>query len=246
MGTLQLPISIGPDLPPPIARPPRVPTFRYPIPEHSLDAWKSKIAIDSHGAIALAVATGHALLASLPPHTSGSQSDPRLDTQIPGLDILDLANDIQTILGDALTEATKIFPLKTAKSTKKGTLPRHLWPKKVRQDISCIRRRAKAIRRLLGHDKRRTEESPQLDLDTDLWARIGTPIALRTALTPPPLDTWIPLGSCSARMHSPRIQRSNRKHRPALKALGKQSAFSSAMPADSEGLIMARLFFAYL
>ena len=155
-GTLSLPIAIGPDFPPPSPRPPRVPTFRYPIPEHSLDAWKSKVAIDSHGAIALAVATGHALLASLPPHTSGSQSDPRSDTQIPGLDILDLANDIQTILGDALTEATKIFPLKTAKSTKKGTLPRHLWPKHVRQDISCIRRRAKAIRRLLGHDKRRT------------------------------------------------------------------------------------------
>ena len=37
MGSLQLPISIEPDLPPPIARPPRVPTFRYSIPDHTLD-----------------------------------------------------------------------------------------------------------------------------------------------------------------------------------------------------------------
>jgi hypothetical protein len=29
-----------------------------------------------------------------------------------GPDILGLANDIQTILGDALSEATKLFPLK--------------------------------------------------------------------------------------------------------------------------------------
>ena len=156
MGTLSLPVSIGPDLPPPSPRPPRVPTFRYPIPELSLDAWKFKIAIDSHGAIALAVATGHALLASLPPHTRGSPADPRSDSQIPGLDVIGLANDIQTILGDALTEATKMFPLKTPNPPKKGTLPRHMWPKQVRQDISNIRRRAKAIRRLLGNERRRT------------------------------------------------------------------------------------------
>jgi hypothetical protein len=156
LGTLSLPICIGPGLPPPSPRPPRVPTFRYPIPEHSLDAWKSKIVIDSHGAIALAVAKGHALLASLPPHTRGSPADPRSDSQISGIDIIGLANDIQTILGDALTEATKMFLLKTPNSPKKGTLPRHLWPKQVRQDIFSIRRRAKAIRRLLGNERRRT------------------------------------------------------------------------------------------
>ena len=126
MGALSMPISIGPDLPSPSPRPPRVPTFRYPIPEHSLDAWKTKIMIDSHGAIALAVATGHALLASLSPHTRGSPVDPRSNSQIPELNVMGLANDIQTILRDALTEATKMFPLKTPNPPKKGTLPRHM------------------------------------------------------------------------------------------------------------------------
>jgi hypothetical protein len=243
-GTLSLPIAIGPDFPPPSPRPPRVPTFRYPIPEHSLDAWKSKVAIDSHGAIALAVATGHALLASLPPHTSGSQSDPRSDTQIPGLDILGLANDIQTILGDALTEATKIFPLKTAKFTKKGTLPRHLWPKKVAR-IYLVSggepRPSAAFSDTISGARRNL---PNLT-STQTSGQGLAPRSHSARPSAPPLDTWIPLGYFNARMHSPRIQRSNMKHRPALKALGKQSAFSSAMPADSEGLIMARLFFAY-
>ncbi len=84
-----------------------------------------------------------------------------------------------------------MFYLKPPTSPKKGTLPRHLWPKQVRQDISCIRRRAKVIRRLLGSESQRSDESPQLDHNTDLWTAIGTPITLRTALSPPPkhLDT---------------------------------------------------------
>ena len=71
MGSLQLPISIEPDLPPPIARPPRFLTFRYPIPDHTLDGWKAKIAVDSHGDIELARAMGQSLLASLPQHAGG-------------------------------------------------------------------------------------------------------------------------------------------------------------------------------
>ena len=94
MGTLSLPISIMPDLPPPSPRPPRVPTFRYPIPEHTLDGWKSKIAVDSHGAIALATVMGHSLLASSPP-TMGPPTDPGSYSQIPRLDIISLANDIR-------------------------------------------------------------------------------------------------------------------------------------------------------
>ncbi len=66
-------------------------------------------------------------------------------------DILGLANEIQAILGEALTEATNMSPLKTPTPPSEGTLPRHLWPKPVRQDISCIRRRAKALRRLLKY-----------------------------------------------------------------------------------------------
>ena len=58
MGSLQLPISIEPEIPPPIAQPPRVPTFRYPIPDHTLEEWKYKFAVDSHGPIELARAMG--------------------------------------------------------------------------------------------------------------------------------------------------------------------------------------------
>ena len=129
MGTLQLPISIGSDLPPPIARPPRVPIFRYPIPEHTLDGWRSKIAVDSHGAIALAQAMGQSLLASLPQHSRGPPTYLGSDSHLVGPNILGLANAIQTFLGDALSEATKMFPLKTPTPPSKGTLPRHLWPK---------------------------------------------------------------------------------------------------------------------
>ncbi len=93
-----------------------------------------------------------------------------------------------------------MFPLKTPNSPGKGNLPRHLWPKQVRQDISCIRRRAKNIRRLLRYEThhpetRHTEapqgEPPPLDYCTYLWDDIGTPISLRTALSPPPrhMDT---------------------------------------------------------
>ena len=132
MGSLQFPISIEPDLPPPIARPPRVPTFRYPIPDHTLDGWKAKIAVDSHGAIELARAMGQSLLASLPQHAGGAPSVPGSASIGMEKDIHGLAHDIQTILGDALSEATKMFPLKTHNPPSKGTLPRHLWPKQVR------------------------------------------------------------------------------------------------------------------
>ena len=50
-----------------MARFPRVPTFKYPISEHTLDGWKTKVAVDSYGAIALAQAMGH----ESPMHTSG-------------------------------------------------------------------------------------------------------------------------------------------------------------------------------
>ena len=88
-----------------------------------------------------------------------------------------------------------MFPLKTHTPPSKGSLPRHLWPKQVRQDISSIRRRAKALRRLLGSETRRTKvpqgEPPPSGSFTDLWADVGVPISLRTALSPPPrhLDT---------------------------------------------------------
>jgi hypothetical protein len=126
MGTLQLPISSGTDLPSPDARPRRVPTFRFLIPVHTLDGWKSKVAVDSHGDITLAQAMGHSLLASLPQHPGGRPTDYSPDFHLVEPDILGLADDIQAILGEALTEATNMFPLKTPTPPSKGTLPRHL------------------------------------------------------------------------------------------------------------------------
>jgi len=126
LGTIQLPIPIRPDLPLPNTRPPRVPTFRYPIPEHTLEGWKSEIAVDYHGAIAMAQTLGHSMLASLPQHARGPPTYHGSDSHMVGSDIIGLANDIQSILGDALSEATKMFPLKTPTPLGKGTLPRHL------------------------------------------------------------------------------------------------------------------------
>ncbi len=88
-----------------------------------------------------------------------------------------------------------MFPLKAPTHPCKGTLPRHLWPKPVRQDISCIRRRAKALRRLLKHETQQADlaqgEPPPADSYATLWVGVGTPLSLRTALSPPPrhLDT---------------------------------------------------------
>jgi len=45
--------------------------------------------------------------------------------------IVGLANDIQAILGDALTTATTMFPHKPPAKSGMGTNPRHLWPKSV-------------------------------------------------------------------------------------------------------------------
>ncbi len=138
---------------------------------------------------------GQSLLASLPQHSRGPPIDLGSDSHLVGPDILGLANDIQNILGDALSEAKKMSTLKTPTPLSKGTLLRHLWPKQVRQDISCIRRRAKAIRRLLRSETHHPEvpqgEPPPVDSCKDLWARVGTPHSLRTALSPPPrhLDT---------------------------------------------------------
>ncbi len=104
--------------------------------------------------------------------------------------ILGLANGIQAIIGDALAEATSMFHLKTHASPGKGTLPRHLWPKTVRQDVSTIRRRAKVIRCLNKHETKQPadaqDEPPPPDPSLPLWSIVATPLILRTFLSPLP------------------------------------------------------------
>jgi hypothetical protein len=59
MGTLHLLIPPTVALSPRLARPPRVPLFRYPIPEPTLEGWKSKVAVVSYVATSLAKAMVH-------------------------------------------------------------------------------------------------------------------------------------------------------------------------------------------
>ena len=95
---------------------------------------------------------GHSLLASLAHYPEGMPTRDALDPQCVASPILNLANDIQAILGDALTEATTMFHHNTPATPSEGTLPRHLLPKSDRHDVSNIRRRAKAIRRLIKNE----------------------------------------------------------------------------------------------
>jgi len=153
MGTLHLPIMTSEALPPPLARPPRVPLFQYPILKPILQGWKAKVTVNCYAATSLAKAMGHSLLASLG-HEPGSipTDDAMYPHCVTSSSIVGFANNIKAILGEALTEATTMFPDKAAGYPGKGTLPRHLWPKSVRQYVSNIRRRAKAIRRLIKHE----------------------------------------------------------------------------------------------
>ncbi len=138
---------------------------------------------------------GHSLLAYLAHYHEGMSTRDALDPQYVASPILGLANDIQAILGDALTEATTMFPHKTPATPSKGTLPRHRGLKSVRHDVSNIRRRAKVIRRLIKHETKPpagAQEEPSLeDPSLPLWHRVDTPLSLRTVLSPPPknLDT---------------------------------------------------------
>jgi hypothetical protein len=126
MGTLHLPIMTTEALPPPTARPHRVPLFQYPIPEPILHGWKAKVTVDSYAATSLAKAMGHSLLASLGHGPGNIPTGGTLDTQCIASAVVGLANDIQAILGDALTTATAMFPHKPPAKPGKGTLPWHL------------------------------------------------------------------------------------------------------------------------
>ena len=94
-----------------------------------------------------------------------------------------------------MATATTMFPHKIAPPPTRGILPRHLYPNSVRHDVSEIRRRAKAVRRLVRIEVNLpviTPDKPSL-LNTHpaLWSNVSTPVHLRTSLSPLPrgLDT---------------------------------------------------------
>jgi hypothetical protein len=112
---------------PPNPQPPRVPMFQYPVPEHTLDAWKSKVAVDSYTPTMLARATTLSLMDSIEfPTGHISPKDSRETSQDTKIHILELANTLQNILGEAMATATTVFLHKVAPPPTKGTLPRHL------------------------------------------------------------------------------------------------------------------------
>jgi hypothetical protein len=110
------------------------------------------VAVDSYAATSLAKAMGHSLLASLSHGPGNIPTSDAMDPHCIASSIVGLTNDVQAILGDALTTVTTMFPHKPPATPAKGTLPRHLWHTSVRHDVSNIRRQAKSIRRLINHE----------------------------------------------------------------------------------------------
>ena len=85
--------------------------------------------------------------------------------------------------------ATTMFPHRTA-PIQRSTLPRHIWSNSVRHDVAKIRRRAKAIRRLVGLDcnsqRATVEDVPSSPSHICFWSGVNTPLPLRTVLSPSP------------------------------------------------------------
>ena len=122
--------------------------FKQPIPPHSLAAWKTQVAVDSHSPTSLAIATANANLRSLGDGTNTTTPVNIAGHHLSGRDsILSFATDLQSILGDAMDMATTMFPLKATTPCKGQTLLHHLWSNSVLHDIYAIRNRTKALRR---------------------------------------------------------------------------------------------------
>ena len=79
IGTLTLLVLTTEALTPRLARHPRVPLFRYPIPNPTLEGWKSKVAVDSYAATSLSKAMGHSILDSLAHYPEGTPIRDSLD-----------------------------------------------------------------------------------------------------------------------------------------------------------------------
>jgi len=126
MGSLHLPILTTEAFPPPPTTPHRVPLFQYPIPKPIIHGWKAKVTVDSYAATSLAKAKCHSLLASLGHGPGNIPTGDTLDAQCITSAVVGLANDIQAILGEALTTATTMFQHKPPATPGKGTIPRHL------------------------------------------------------------------------------------------------------------------------
>ena len=87
-----------------------------------------------------------------------------------------------------MTTAKTIFPQNPV-APKKGTLPLHLWPQSVRQDVDRIRRWVKTLQRIASIAAHHPEDSCLIPPPHDaLWSEVNTLVPLRTDLSSPPMD----------------------------------------------------------
>ena len=188
LGTIRIPVLTEGDTATLLTRKRRVHTFKSSVPEQDMETWRSKVAVDSATATALASAMARTLLDSLSRDNNQGQHDTSLIPQGVEATILSIASDLETILGEAMTTATTKFPQKPV-APKKGTLPQHLWPKSVRRDVDKIRRWVKTHRRLASIAAHHLEDIiSDISLHDALWSEVITPVLLRTDLSPPPRD----------------------------------------------------------
>ena len=124
LGTIYIPVLTEEAIAPPPPKTPRVPTLFFPFLEHAMEIWRSKVAVDSSTAIALSSVMSRSLLDCLSCDNQ-RRGDPSPNPYEVESAILSIANDLQTILGEAMELATAIFPHKPA-APKRGTLPHHL------------------------------------------------------------------------------------------------------------------------
>jgi hypothetical protein len=100
--------------------------FQYPIPANTLERWKSRVIVDSHSPISLAIATASAILHNLDAATTHTQPT-HGNHYLGGREsVLSLAAETKTILGDATNLATSMFPQKHTTVDKSQMLPHHL------------------------------------------------------------------------------------------------------------------------
>ena len=87
LGTTSIPLLIPPaPAPTKSAITPRVPTFKYPIPPHSLAECKARVAVDdSLSPTRLAIATANAILSSLEDGVTVLPRRPRANTLVAGI-----------------------------------------------------------------------------------------------------------------------------------------------------------------
>jgi hypothetical protein len=93
LGNIRIPVLTKEATAPPPPRTPRVPTLLFPIPEHAMETWRSKVAVDSSTAITLSSAMARSLLDCLFGDNHG-RGEPPPHPQEGKSAILSIANDL--------------------------------------------------------------------------------------------------------------------------------------------------------